>query len=401
MVKYTANIIPKIRLYRLKRLLAICIVFIVSFNFQFSAFAQNSGKISIIVIDAGHGGKDPGALGKSSREKDIALNVALKTGRYIEQNLADVKVIYTRKTDKFVELHRRGKIANEAKADLFISIHCNSNPSRSPYGTETYALGVEEKRTKRNMEVAMTENAAIMLEDNQEDLYDGFNASSPESYIGLSLFQSEHLTQSLDLASRIQLQFKNRVGRKDRGVHQAGFLVLWRTAMPSVLIELGYLSNSTEEAFLKSEKGQTYMASAIYRAVKEYKREYEKESGVYDYRKEALEASGLSSNPEVKKEEKQTVDKNKRRDVVFRVQFYTSPKKLPLNDKRFKSLPAIVVYEHNGIFKYTTGLYYSIEEAEKHKKSVRNKGFGDAFTVAFNKGVRVPISEAKQILNEK
>lgn len=317
-MKYTANIIPKIRLYRLKRLLAICIVLSVSFSFQFNAFAQNSGKISIIVIDAGHGGRDPGALGKRSMEKDIALNVALKTGRYIEQNFSDVKVIYTRKTDKFVELHKRGKIANKAKADLFISIHCNSNTSKSPYGTETYVLGVEENRTKRNMEVAMTENAAIMLEENQEDLYDGFNASSPESYIGLTLFQSEHLDQSLDLANRIQLQFKNRVGRKDRGVHQAGFLVLWRTAMPSVLVELGYLSNSTEEAFLKSEKGQTYMASAIYRAVKEYKREYEKESGVYDYRKETLEATGTIDKPVVKKEEKQTIDKNN--NIVFRVQ---------------------------------------------------------------------------------
>lgn len=398
-MKYTANIIPKIRLYRLKRLLAICIVLSVSFSFQFNAFAQNSGKISIIVIDAGHGGRDPGALGKRSMEKDIALNVALKTGRYIEQNFSDVKVIYTRKTDKFVELHKRGKIANKAKANLFISIHCNSNTSKSPYGTETYVLGVEENRTKRNMEVAMTENAAIMLEENQEDLYDGFNASSPESYIGLTLFQSEHLDQSLDLANRIQLQFKNRVGRKDRGVHQAGFLVLWRTAMPSVLVELGYLSNSTEEAFLKSEKGQTYMASAIYRAVKEYKREYEKESGVYDYRKETLEATGTIDKPVVKKEEKQTIDKNN--NIVFRVQFYTSPKKLALNDKRFKSLPSIVVYEHNGVFKYTTGSYYAIEEAEKYKKSVRSKGFGDAFTVAFKKGIRVSISEAKQILNEK
>ena len=397
MEKYIANIIPKFRLYKLKRLLTICIAFVLSFSFNIIVLGQNTGKISTIVIDAGHGGKDPGALGKKSMEKDIALSVALKTGRYIEQNLPGVKVVYTRKTDKFVELHKRGKIANEAEADLFISIHCNANPSRSPYGAETYALGVEDKRTKRNMEVAMTENAAIMLEENQEDLYDGFNASSPESYIGLTLFQSEHLAQSLDLANRIQQQFKNRVGRKDRGVHQAGFLVLWRTAMPSVLVELGYLSNSTEEAFLKSEKGQTYMASAIYRAVKEYKREYEKENGVYNYRKEAMKTSAIVNETEVKTE----LDKDVKRNVVFRVQFYTSPLKLKLNDKRFKSLPDIVVYEHNGVFKYTTGTYYAVEEAEKHKKIVREKGFGDAFTVAFNSGVRISISEAKQLLNEK
>lgn len=397
MVNYTANIIPKFRLYKLKRMLTICIVFVMIFSFNTTSFSQNTGKISTIVIDAGHGGKDPGALGKNSKEKDIALSVALKTGRYIEQNFPGVKVIYTRKTDKFVELHRRGKIANEANADLFISIHCNANPSRSPYGAETYALGVEEKRTKRNMEVAMTENAAIMLEENQEDLYDGFNASSPESYIGLTLFQSEHLAQSLDLANRIQQQFKNRVGRKDRGVHQAGFLVLWRTAMPSVLVELGYISNSTEEAFLKSEKGQTYMASAIYRAVKEYKLDYEKESGVYDYRKEAIETTEVINKTDVKKGNANPLNKN----VVYRVQFYTSPLKLKLNDKRFKELPDVVVYEHNGVFKYTSGAYFTIEDAERHKKTVRDKGFSDAFTVAFNKGVRVSISEAKQLLNEK
>lgn len=373
-----------------------------------SSFAQNAGKISVIVIDAGHGGKDPGASGKSSREKDIALSVALKTGRYIEQNLPGVKVKYTRKTDKFIELHRRGQIANEAEADLFISIHCNSNPSKSPYGTETYALGVEEKRTKRNMEVAMTENAAIMLEENQGESYGGFNAKSSESYIGLTLFQSEHLSQSLDLANRIQEQFKNRVGRKDRGVHQAGFLVLWRTAMPSVLVELGYLSNSTEEAFLKSEKGQTYLASAIYRAVRDYKRAYEKEGGAYDYRKEALESlndtKSAKDNITAPKESaavNTTVEKITKSDLVYRIQFYTSPQKLKLNDKRFKSLPNIVVYQQNGLFKYTSGTFNSFKDAEKNKSSVKNAGFKDAFTVAFHKGMRVTIADAKKILNEK
>lgn len=379
MVKHTANIIPKFRLYSLKRLLLISIVFAVFYTHGFSAFAQNKGKISIVVIDAGHGGKDPGAMGSKSKEKDIALAVALKTGRYIEQNLTGVKVIYTRRSDKFVELRRRGQIANEVKADLFISIHCNANNSSSPYGAETYAIGVEDKRSKANMNVAMMENASILLEENQEDHYDGFNISSTESYIGLTLFQSEHLDQSLDLAGRIQKQFKTRVGRKDRGVHQAGFLVLWRTAMPSVLIELGFLSNNTEEAFLKSEKGQTYMASAIYRAVKEYKREYEKESGVNNLAKTTPNDYG--------KTKKTTSNKN----LVYRVQFYTSPHKLQLNDKRFNSLPEIFVYEHNGLFKYTSGKYLSLETAEKHKKTVKEKGFSDAFTVAFKNNSRVSI----------
>ncbi len=400
MVKYVANIIPKFRLYSLKRLLLISIVFAVFFSNYFSAFAQTKGKISIVVIDAGHGGKDPGAIGSKSKEKDIALAVALKTGRYIEQNLPDVKVIYTRNRDKFVELHRRGQIANEAKADLFISIHCNANNSRSPYGSETYTLGVEEKRSKANMDVAMMENAPIMLEENQEDLYDGFSINSPESYIGLTLFQSEHIGQSLDLAGKIQKQFKNRVGRKDRGVHQAGFLVLWRTAMPSVLVELGYLSNSTEEAFLRSEKGQTYMASAIYRAVKEYKQEYEKESGIYNSKEENIVVNSGTKEAGNKKEVKKTV-KQTNNSVVFRVQFYTSPGKLQNNDKRFKSLQNIFVYQHNGMFKYTTGEYASVEDAEKYKKVVKGKGFSDAFTVAFHKGSRVSIAQAKNILNEK
>ena len=382
----------------MKRILQYSIVLSIFFLAPFSLFSQNSGKIKTIIIDAGHGGKDPGALGKKSKEKNIALAVALKTGHY-EQNLKGVKVIYTRKTDKFVELHRRGKIANEAKGDLFISIHCNSNNSHKPYGAETYALGVEEKRTKRNMEVAMTENASIMLEENQEDIYSGFNPNSEESLISLTLFQSEYLLQSIDLASRIQKQFKTRVGRKDRGVHQAGFLVLWRTAMPSVLVELGYISNPTEEAFLLSEKGQTYMASAIYRAVKEYKRDYESESGAYDYRKEGLdneeETAKNKNEQEISKQGKDNTS------ITFRVQFYVTPKQLKKDDKRFKSLKDIYMYEHNGMYKFTSGKFNSQDEAEDYKKTVRSKGFTDAFTVAFLGDERISLSKAKQILNEK
>lgn len=396
---FAANIIPKIRLHSMKRILHLCIVLSILFLSPFSVFSQNAGKIKTIVIDAGHGGKDPGAMGKKSKEKDIALAVALKTGHYIEQNLSGVKVVYTRKTDKFVELHRRGQIANEANADLFISIHCNSNNSHSPYGAETYALGVEEKRTKRNMEVAMTENAAIMLEENQQDIYAGFNPNSEESLISLTLFQSEHLMQSLDLASRIQKQFKERVGRKDRGVHQAGFLVLWRTAMPSVLVELGYISNSTEEAFLLSEKGQSYMASAIYRAVKEYKRDYESESGAYDYRKEVVEGQENANT------EQKTSNNNKHAEsnsaVTFRVQFYVTPSEIKKDDKRFNSLTNIYMYEHNGMYKYTSGKFNSLSEAENYKKTIKSKGFPDAFTVAFLDDERISISKAKQILNEK
>lgn len=398
MLKTGANIIPKFRLHSMKRVIGLCIALSLVIGLNFNVFSQGKSKIKTIVIDAGHGGKDPGALGKKSREKNIALAVALKTGRYIEQNLPGVKVVYTRKTDKFVELHKRGLIANKADGDIFISIHCNSNPSHKPYGAETYALGAEEKRTNANL-VAMTENASILLEDNQEDIYGDFDPHSEVSLMNISLLQSIYTENSLLLASKIQEQFKKRVGRKDRGVHQAGFLVLWKSAMPSVLVELGYLSNSTEEAFLMSEKGQAYMASAIYRAVKEYKREFEAESGAYEYRKEYVENKETVKPAEGKKPV--PAETTKTSNLLFRVQFYTSPRKLQLNDKRFKGLKDIYEYQHNGMFKYTSGSFTTISKAEAHRKLVKTKGFSDAFTIAMQKGKRISISEARKILNEK
>lgn len=345
-------------------------------------FAQKGSVIKTVVIDAGHGGKDPGAVGKHSYEKNIALSVALKTGGYIKKNFPGVKVIYTRTTDKFIPLHKRGDIANKNNADLFISIHCNANNSSKIYGTETYVLGIEEKRTKRNMDVAMKENAAILFEDDAEEKYDDFNVNSPESLILLSLYQDENLDQSLNIAGKIQKQFTQRVGRKDRSVQQAGFLVLWKTAMPSVLVELGYLSNLAEEKFLRSKEGQVFMASAIYRAFKEYKLEFEKEN--------------KSIKTEVKTDKpKPVTPKSANGAVEYRVQFYTSPRQLKNTDSRFKKVPNIKSYEHNGMYKYTSGNFSSFEKANNHRKTVKNKGFSDAFIVAFYNGNRVSISEAK------
>lgn len=231
-------------------------------------------KVRKVVIDAGHGGHDPGATGKTSREKDITLALALKTGKYIEENMPDVQVIYTRKTDVFVELYKRAKIANEAKADLFISIHCNANKSTTPYGAETYVMGLH--KSEANLAVAQTENAAIMLEDDYHVKYDGFDPTSPEGYIFFTMLQNAFLDQSLMLASNVQKHFKERVNLFDRGVKQAGFLVLYKTTMPAVLIETGFISNAKEEKILASEEGQNYLASAIFRAVKDYKRMVEK-----------------------------------------------------------------------------------------------------------------------------
>ncbi len=349
----------------------------------------SQGSIRTVVIDAGHGGKDPGALGKSVKEKDIALAVALKTGQYIEENFPDVKVIYTRKTDVFVDLYKRGEIANKANADLFISIHCNANNSSKIYGSETYVLGVEDHREQKNMKVAMMENAAILLEENAEENYGGFNPTSPESMIGLTLLQNDNLVQSLNIAGKIQKQFSERVGRKDRSVLQAGFLVLWKTSMPSVLVELGYLTNSSEEQFLKSKKGQVYMASAIYRAFKEYKLEYEKENN-------SQISAGEPDKMEKATNEADDIDKD---DIIFKVQFYTSPRKLSLSDSRFKNLDNISYYEHNGLYKYTAGSFKSEESAVKYQKTVRSKGFSDAFVVPFIDGKRVSMQEARQLVN--
>lgn len=359
-------------------------------------WAQKGTKIRTVVIDAGHGGKDPGASSKRVKEKDIALSVALKVGKYIEDNIKDVKVIYTRKTDKFIPLYERGEIANRNKADLFISIHCNANNNSSIYGAETYVLGIEEKRTKLNMKVAMLENAAILLENDASEKYGDFDPKSPESIIGLTLFQEDYLEQSLTFAAKVQQQFTERVGRKDRSVHQAGFLVLWKTAMPSVLIELGYLSNSKEELFLSSEKGKVYLASAIYRAFKEYKREYEKENKAYEYRAEIL---NINPSKEVIVNEAEEVievapPKNK---LDFRVQFYTSPKQLLLSDPRFKLLAKLSYYQHNGMYKYTSGHFKTLEQATRYQAEVRKSGFSDAFVVAIYQGNRISLSEARAI----
>ncbi|WP_026135716.1 N-acetylmuramoyl-L-alanine amidase family protein [Nafulsella turpanensis] len=230
-------------------------------------------KIRTVVIDAGHGGKDPGTHGVISEEKDVALDIALEVGSIIQQYLPDVKVIYTRKDDTFVELEERANIANEAGADVFISIHCNAIGREDVYGTETYIMGTHV--SDRNLQVAQRENAVILMEDNYEQKYEGFDPESPESYIMFSLMQNAFMENSLRLAYNVEHQFEERVGRHSRGVKQAGFVVLWRTTMPSILVEVGYLTNKKEERFLNDDLGQTYIASGIFRAFRDYKVEIE------------------------------------------------------------------------------------------------------------------------------
>lgn len=231
-------------------------------------------RVKKVVIDAGHGGKDQGTSGNFSREKDIALKISLELGNIIKKYLQDVEIVYTRQDDSFPSLIDRANLANKNGADLFISIHCNSAPYSSRIkGTETYVMGLHT--SQKNLEVAKRENSAILLEDNYEQHYEGFDPNSPEADIIFSLYQNAYLENSLELAQKVEEQFKNRVGRVSRGVKQAGFVVLWKTSMPSVLIEVGFLSNPQEEKDLNDELQQTYIASGIFRAFRDYKTKIE------------------------------------------------------------------------------------------------------------------------------
>lgn len=272
-------------------------------------------RIKTIVIDPGHGGHDSGCLGASSKEKQIALEVALKLGEMITQKYPDVKVIYTRKTDEFVELHERAAIANRNHAELFICIHCNSG-SPAAFGAETYVMGLH--KTEDNLNVAKRENAAVLLEKDYKQKYDGFDPNSPEANIVFTLYQNAYLTQSLKFASAVQQQFEVYAGRYNRGVKQAGFLVLYKTAMPSVLIETGFLTNRTEEKYLLTEKGQNAVATSIFRAFMEYKLDMETPGGKIpqggsenDLNKNVIEVKNKQSDKESSQPQKKVTDSEK------------------------------------------------------------------------------------------
>ena len=361
----------KLRVNNEKLFILFFLFMILNIVFPDAIQAQKEGKIKTVVIDAGHGGKDPGAIGKKSKEKDITLKVAKKTGDYIKQHCPDVNVVYTRSSDVSVSLSRRAQIANEKNADLFISIHCNANASSQPAGVETFVMG--EHRNAANLEVAKLENASILYEDNAEEDYGDFNLNSPEAYIMLNFFQSEYKNASLEFAEHIQNQLVKRVGRKDRGVQQAGFLVLYKTAMPSVLVEIGFLSNPSEENFLRSEEGQTYIASALFRAFRDYKNAYEKEN-----------VTDGSSYENINGDNNVDADK-----TVYKVQIESRSRKVDNASKHYKNLDNVDYYEHNGQYKYTAGKFYSKKEADEYCKKVKTLGYSSAFVVSFKNGKRL------------
>ena len=348
-------------------------------------YAQTKSKFKV-VLDAGHGGKDPGAIYYGVKEKDVALDVTLRVGKILESN-PEIKVIYTRKTDVFIELIDRPKIANKEDADLFISIHCNGAKNIQAYGTETFVMGLS--RSAANLEVAKKENSVILLESNYQEKYNGFDPNKPESLIGMKLLQEEYLNQSIDLASKIETNFVSSNKRYSRGVKQAPLWVLDASYMPGVLIELGFLSNKAENNYLTSENGKNEMAQAIAKAIVNYKRELQ-----------GLAAETNSSTEEPQKYNAPVVETNNSNQVisskgiVFKVQISASGTKLEPLPKNFKGLSPISREQDGNLYKYLYAEETDYEQIKKRLEEAKKKGFTSAYLVAYKEGVKISVSEA-------
>ncbi len=371
---------------------------IILFFLQNSISAQNLNnesdyKIRTVIIDPGHGGKDPGAVGKIAMEKDIVLSIGLKLGKYFEENLPDLKVVYTRKTDEFIPLYRRAEIANENNADLFISIHANGMVDPTTTGTETLILGLH--RTGENFEVAKRENSVILLEEDYNARYENFDPNSLESYIIFSLMQNVYDYQSISFASLVQYQFRDRAKRKDRGVKRQGLLVLAQTSMPGVLIETGFISNIDEEKYLISESGQDYLASAIYRAFKDYKNDIEMKSAGGNLIVKP-ENSSPKNDSDRSKNAVHTEHDELSGSIYFKVQISSSSVSVPLNSPEFKDLDNIEEYKTNDVYKYAVGAKKNYDEIIEYSKWVKNR-YSDAFIIAVKDGKIIPVPDA---LNE-
>ena len=334
--------------------------------------------LKTVVIDAGHGGKDPGCHGSSAHEKTVCLSMALKLGDMIKKKYPNIKVVYTRDKDVFVELDERAKIANKANADLFICIHANS-ASPAAYGTETYVLGLH--KTESQQKVAERENSTIYLEDDKGAKYKDFDLS-PDALIARQLQLSVFLDLSISFADKLQKEFK-RIGRSDRGVKQAGFLVLYKTTMPSVLIETGFLTNPAEEKFLADTLNQKKMAQAMFTAIESYKNDLEGVTNSVKPNENSGTTSNTSPNVEVNKDK-----------VVFRVQIETSDKRITATSPKFKGLK-VFEYEQDNLYKYTVGEYVmDFKLANNYKTQLREQGFQHAFVVAFLNGERINLEKA-------
>ena len=384
----------------------------------FVALATAASRKFTLVIDAGHGGTDAGAVGAITKEKHINLNVALAFGRLVERNCPDVRVIYTRKTDVFVPLHARADIANRNKADLFISIHTNALPrGRISRGLETYTLGMH--RAADNLDVAKRENSVILIETDYKERYQGFDPRSAESYIMFEFMQDRNMAQSVDLAKYVQRRTCASAGRSDKGVKQAGFLVLRETSMPSCLIELGFISTPDEERYLHSAAGVEQLGRGIYQAFVDYRNKYDKNIKVpfkAETRQEVTipavvpqEEPKVTPKEEPKavvNEEPQVAPKEEPKVIapeepqvaapacpVFKVQLLASSFRLKPNDVALKGLTEATCYEEGGMFKYTVGASEDYNEISQLRKSILDK-FPQAFIIAFKEGKKMNVSEA-------
>jgi N-acetylmuramoyl-L-alanine amidase len=360
------------------RLFLLILFFVVCPQHGFSQSKET--KPFVVVLDAGHGGHDSGNRGNGYLEKKIALNIVLKIGKQLEK-IPGLKVIYTRKTDVFVELIQRANIANKADADLFISVHCDAFTSSKAFGAGTFVLGLHAN--DRNFQVAKKENAVIFLEDDYEQNYDGFDPNDPESVISLILMQETYLDQSIEAASTIQKSFVNNLRRKDRTVKQAGFVVLKYTYMPSVLVETGFLTNSKEGAYLNSTKGQSNMADAIAKAIVNYKNQ----------REASLQKQVTYSDTSANNSSSQTES-----DLVFKIQISASKKNIETKPYNFKGLKSVAKQKNGKLYRYFYQQSSDYEEAKRYLKTAKSKGFNNAFIVAFNGDKKITISDALRLL---
>lgn len=397
-------------------------VFLSTLILLFVSLSVAADKKFVLVIDAGHGGKDTGAMGAFSKEKTINLNIALEFGRCVEQNCPDVKVIYTRKTDVFIDLHQRAHIANKANADLFVSVHTNSlPPGRVARGFQTYTLGMH--RAKDNLDVAMRENSVISMEKNYRQTYAGFDPKSSESYIMFEFIQGKNMEKSVELARDIQNSVCGGVGRIDKGVHQAGFLVLRETSMPSCLIELGFITSAEEENFLNSSDGIRQMGQAIFQGFLRYKNKYFN-GIVVPYKTERTETatvpqlikphettqpaavdqpanadqksdSGVAQSRPTRSvpQQHENAPQTEAAKPVFKVQILSSSRKLRPTDEHFKKLEPVECYEEGGLNKYTYGASTNYNEIYRLRKEILDR-FPEAFIVAFKNGERMNINAA-------
>lgn len=352
-----------------------------------TTFAQPKNEKFVVVLDAGHGGKDHGNKGNGYKEKSIALKVVLQLGKELEK-LGEFKVIYTRKTDVFIPLYKRADIANKADADLFISIHCNAVANSKPFGTETWVLG--EKNTDRNFEFAKRENEVIFLEDDYEKHYEGFDPSSLESTIAIGIEQEVYVEQSIVLARKIEDAFKNKVKRKSRGLKQKSLLVIRNTYMPSVLVELGFLTNKKEGAFLNTKVGQLKMANSVKDAIIAYKKELDQNVGEQFITNPQIEAQIDTPKDTILESPEKKVIK----DVVFKVQIAASSLKLEPLPQNFKGLNSISRTEIDNIYKYYYGETSDYNTVKSLKEEAKSKGYTSCFIVAYKNGKKISVTDA-------